>query len=267
MTAGGDPSSGGRPGVTTYDDIGPGYATLRRPDPRIEALVLGALGPAGRVVNVGAGAGSYEPADRAVVAVEPSAVMATQRRPGAGLVVRAAAEELPFAKRSFDAALAVLTVHHWDDPAAGLFELRRVARRQVVLSFEPEVHLGFWLIEEYLPEIADLPGSHPPTPAEIARLLGGGRVTVVPVPADCADAFLWAHWRRPDAYLDPAVGAANSGMSLIDPGACRRGLGRLARDLESGRWLARHRELLSLGEVDGGFRLVVADGAVGAQGS
>jgi len=241
-----------------YDRIGLGYATTRRPDPRIGRLVRTALGGSHSVVNVGAGAGSYEPDDRAVVAVEPSPVMARQRPPGAGPVVGARAEQLPFPDRAFDAAMAVLTVHHWSDPAAGLAELRRVATGPVVvLTFDHGVHARQWLVTDYLPQMADLDRGLP-SPDDLARALGGGTVRVVPVPADCVDGFCHAFWARPHAYLDPAVRAGISGFARLPPATVARAMARLEDDLETGRWHDRHGALLDDATVDAGYRLVLA---------
>lgn len=234
-----------------YDVIGPGYATKRRADRRWAARIEAALGPARSVVDVGAGAGSYEPAGRRVVAVEPSAVMIRQRPAGAPPVVQGVAEALPFPAGSFDAAMAVLTVHHWRDRARGYAELRRVAERCVVLTYEPAVHRRFWLVRDYLPEMP-LPDF---TVAETAEALDACEVEVVPVPWDCTDAVLPAHWRRPEAYLDPAVQAANSGMAGMD---VRDGMRRLAADLASGEWQRRNADLSARHEYDAGFRLVVS---------
>ena len=199
-------------GAPRYDSIGVGYTTTRRPDPRIARSIFDALGAPRSVVNVGAGTGNYEPADRAVVAVEPSAAMVGQRAPGAAPVVRAAAEHLPFTRGAFDGAMAVLTVHHWADHAAGLAELRRVATGPVVvLTFDHGVHSRQWIVTDYLPEMAEL-DADVPRPDQIARALGGGSVAVVPVPSDCLDGFCHAYWARPEAYLDPAVQA---GISVI----------------------------------------------------
>lgn len=244
--------------MAIYDRIGGGYATTRRADPRIGRHLTDALAGAGRVVNVGAGPGSYEPEGAGrVVAVEPSAVMRAQRRTGAAPCVEAVAADLPFADGSFDAAMAVLTVHHWPDPFAGLDELRRVARRQVILTFDPDAHLGLWLVHDYLPEMLELTGSNPPTSSAIADHLGGGSVGMVPIPADCLDGFLWAYWRRPSAYLDPAVQASISGIAQLPAALVAQRMARLAADLDSGRWLERNHDLLDRDEVDGGFRLVV----------
>ncbi|HRW37616.1 MAG: class I SAM-dependent methyltransferase [Acidimicrobiales bacterium] len=247
--------------MTTYDRIGQTYATGRRPDPRVEAQIHRALGEACSVVNVGAGTGSYEPADRTVVAVEPSATMRRQRRPGAAPCVAGVAESLPFTDGSFDVAMTVLSIHHWTDVERGLTELRRVARRQVVLSYEPVDVVSFWLVDDYLPEIGELAVSRPPRPAEVLERLGGaGRIEVVPVPADCVDGFQPAHWQRPEAYLDPAVRACASGLALLPDDLVAARMARLAADLADGSWHRRHGHLLDRAELDTGFRLVVAEG-------
>ena len=244
--------------MQVYDEIGRGYAEVRRPDPRIETRLRAALGGARRVVNVGAGAGSYEPVDREVVAVEPSAAMVAQRPAGSAPVVRAAAGALPFGDGVFDGALALLTVHHWPDPVAGLQELRRVTVGPVVVfTFDKPVHDRQWLVAEYLPAMADLdPGL--PTSDRIAEALGGGRVEVLPVPADCTDGFCHAWWRRPDAYLDPAVRAGISGIARLPAAMVDEAMARLAADLAGGAWHARHADLLARDELDAGYRLVIA---------
>jgi SAM-dependent methyltransferase len=243
-----------------YDDIGHSYARHRRPDPRIARQIDAALGDADRVVDVGAGAGSYEPPHRHVVAVEPSPVMIAQRSMGAGPVVRGVAEALPFPPRSFDASLAILSVHHWSDKAGGLAELRRVAQRQLVLCFDSTLEHRFWLVREYLPEIATLDYGSDLSPEQVADALAADRVEVVPVPWDCRDGFLCAYWRRPGAYLDPSVRSCISGLARLDPSVARRGIDRLRADLHTGRWATRHADLLDQSEMDLGYRLVVATG-------
>ena len=240
-----------------YDAIGIGYADTRRPDARIEAQIHAHLGAATRVVNVGAGAGSYEPMDRGVVAVEPSAEMIGQRSSPAP-VVRALAGALPFADGSFDAAMALLTVHHWPDAHAGLRELRRVTTGPiVVLTFDYAVHLEQWLVVDYFPEMAQL-DRDVPSPEAIASSLGGGDVHVLPVPYDCEDGFCHAWWRRPEAYLDPRVRAGISGIARQPEDVVERATRALAADLDSGAWHRRHGDLLQLDEIDAGYRLVVA---------
>lgn len=243
--------------MTRYDEIGVGYALGRRTDPRWLTPVLDALGAAGSVLDVGSGTGSYEPPGRDVVAVEPSAEMIRQRRPGAAPVVRAVAEALPFPAAAFDAALAVLTVHHWGDWRRGLDELRRVAARQVVLAYDTALHNDFWLVREYVPEVAALESSRPSAP-EIAAFLGAPSVVELPVPWDFTDGVFPAYWRRPAAYLDPAVRQSCSALAQTSPVAVERGMARLRADLESGRWQAEHAGLLDLPEWDAGFRLIVS---------
>ena len=239
-----------------YDTIGVGYRALRRPDPRIAAAIVNALGPAASVVNVGAGAGSYEPDDRRVVAVEPSREMIRQRPAGAAPVVQASATALPFRAGAFDATLAVLTVHHWPDRARGLAELRRVARdRVVILTWEPDA-AGFWLVEDYFPELVAVDRAIFPTRDEMERHLGPVELRPLPIPHDCVDGFLGAYWRRPHAYLGAAVRGAISTFSKI--GDVNPGLARLRNDLENGTWTRRHGPLLTRSDLDLGYRLVVA---------
>jgi SAM-dependent methyltransferase len=239
-----------------YDRIGIGYAGSRRADPRIAARIEAALGDAASVVNVGAGAGSYEPADREVVAVEPSREMLAQRPASAAPALQAAAELLPLANDAVDAAMTVFSVHHWDDWRRGVAEMRRVARRRVVvLTFDPEYLLRGWL-GEYVPEIAaDDRGRFPPV-AELRAALGDAGVETVPVPADCRDLFLGALWARPELVLDDGVRASTSGFARLDPEVELRAVARLRADLESGRWDERHGHLRRAAELDVGVRLL-----------
>ncbi len=238
-----------------YDEIGVGYRHARRPDPRIVAAILGALGPAETVVNVGAGAGSYEPCDRSVVAVDPSLTMLRQRRAGSAPAVQASATELPFRDDAFAAALAVLTVHHWPDRARGLDELARVARRRVVIVTWDPATSGFWLVEDYLPEIVEIDRRIFPSIEEFTRAFGRVEVHTLPIPHDCVDGFLGAYWRRPHAYLDATVRSAISTFSKLH--ALEPGLGRLRRDLADGTWERRYGGLQDRSEIDLGYRLVV----------
>ncbi len=244
---------------TRYDRIGTSYARTRRTDPRVAAQIRAALGDARRIVNVGAGAGSYEPGDLEVVAIEPSPTMYRQRPAGAAPVARAAAEALPFADAAFDAALAIFTVHHWTDSARGLEEMRRVARRQVILSYDALVEQDFWLVEDYFPEVNALDaGSVGYTSEAIGRVLPVVRVEPVLVPADCVDGFMACYWNRPEAYVDPDVQAGISGLARLDPDVRARGTEHLRRDLASGEWDARYGHLRALTELDVGYRLIVA---------
>jgi hypothetical protein len=245
-----------------YDRIGANYAAVRREDPRLAAAIGAALGDARTVVNVGAGAGAYEPTDRRVLAVEPSGAMIAQRPARAAPCVQGAAEALPLRDRSVDASLAILTVHHWQDQPAGLSELRRAARRRVVLlTWDPDVRGAFWLTAEYFPEMLDLDVPRFPTMDTLRRCLGPGRVTAVPIPHDCQDGFLGAYWRRPEAYLDPIVRGGISSFAQLGAERLQDGLMRLADDLGSGRWAARHGALRERDSLDLGYRLVVAEPA------
>jgi SAM-dependent methyltransferase len=239
-----------------YDRIGRSYVATRGEDPRIAARIHRALGDARTVVNVGAGAGAYEPRDRAVTAVEPSAVMRAQRPPGAARCVDARAEALPFADGSFDAAMAVFSDHHWDDRLEGLRELRRVARRAVVVQWDPSTRDAFWLVRDYLPSFGyDVDGSF-----DAARTaLGVTREEVVPIPHDCRDGFLLAYWRRPEAYLDATVRANISVFALLPAAEVEAMVAALRADLESGAWERRNAELLDRNEYDVGVRLLIAE--------
>jgi SAM-dependent methyltransferase len=231
---------------------------VRREDPRIAARIRAALGDARTVLNVGAGTGAYEPADLEVTAVEPSEVMIAQRPVGAAQVVRARAEELPFADDSFDAAMAVLSDHHWDDHERGLAEMTRVARRVVLFTWDPAMTQETWVVSECFPCFEELVPAGYRLEMTVERL-GGGRIEPVPVPHDCLDGFFHAYWRRPEAYLDPQVRAGISAFALMDPDCVEAGLARLAADLESGEWHRRHADLLELDELDGGYRLVIRE--------
>ena len=238
-----------------YDTIGVDYARLRKPDPRIAGRIEAALGPAETVLNVGAGAGSYEPAGRRVTAVEPSIEMIRQRPVSAAEVVQASAEDLPFEDDSFDASMAVLTIHHWSDKAAGLKEMRRVTRGPIViLTFDPAFR-GFWLAD-YIPELVALDEAQMPRMSDYEAWLGPVDVSAVPIPHDCRDGFLCAYWRRPAAYLDPRIRAAMSSFWAL--GDVSEALGQLERDLDSGAGERRYGDLLARDELDCGYRLVVA---------
>ena len=240
-----------------YDQIGRDYASRRRPDPRWVARIHRRLEGHYTLVNVGAGAGSYEPASMSVVGVEPSQIMLEQRPSSAAPAVRGIAEQLPFDDDAFDVALAVLSVHHWGDPVAGLAEMQRVSRSQVVVTWDPDVFARqFWLVRDYLPEAAER-DAQLPTLATVLENLAPTTAESLPVPADCTDGFFGAYWRRPHAYLDPIVRGAISGLALLDSSVVAAAMKRLESDLASGDWLARYSELTALEDVDLGYRLVV----------
>jgi SAM-dependent methyltransferase len=206
-------------------------------------------------LNVGAGTGSYEPAGRSLTAVEPSREMIRKRNPHAARAIQANADHLPFPDKSFDGSMAILTIHHWPDKAAGLREMRRVTRgRIVLLTFDPS-HRP-WLTD-YLPELVALDEAQMPRMSDYERWLGPVQVTPVPVPHDCSDGFLYAYWRRPEAYLDPYIRSGSSSFWAI--GNTETGLQKLKRDIETGEWGRRYAELLTLDEYDTGYRLVVAE--------
>jgi SAM-dependent methyltransferase len=242
--------------AATYDVIGHGYAGQRVPDPRVAAQIRRALGDARRICNVGAGTGSYEPSDREVIAVEPSLAMIAQRT--GGCVVRARAEALPFADRTFDAATAFMTVHHWHDLAAGMAELRRVAPVRVIFTFDPTRTAEFWLVRDYLPESTERDRLRLPRIDTLVDLLGGAEVIAVPVPWDCSDGFFAAYWRRPERYLDPQVRASISAIATLPDAVVTRAMERLADDLASGAWAAGNAELLGRDEMDYGYKLLVS---------
>ncbi|MFE6365597.1 class I SAM-dependent methyltransferase [Streptomyces sp. NPDC057806] len=245
--------------MATYNSIGTTYGGTRRPDPRIAARIHQALGDATTVINVGAGTGSYEPS-HTVLAVEPSSVMIAQRPAGSAPAVEASAEALPVAEKSVDAAMALLTVHHWSSLEAGIGELRRIARRRIViLTFDPDVNHSFWLLREYLPEAAAFDRTRAVAVDRLATLLSDARIEPVPIPHDCTDGFLAAFWRRPHAYLDPHVRAGISLFAQISDDVLQPGLARLEDDLSRGRWHERHADLLDREALDTGYRLLVAD--------
>ncbi len=246
--------------MALYNDIGSGYSAYRKPDARIAAAVAAALGDATSVANIGAGTGSYEPTRCEVIAVEPSEVMIRQRPPSAAPCVRGRAEEIPLGTGSVDAAMTVLSAHHWSDLSRGLREMRRVARRRVVmLTWVPDAP-PFWLTDDYFPEILAHDRTIFPSTKALVELLhqtiGPVRITQVAVPHDCTDGFLGAYWRRPAAYLDRARRGAISSFARIDAAP---GLTRLEQDLSNGRWDARHGHVMMLDELDVGYRLICCE--------
>lgn len=255
--------------MALYDTIGRGYAAFRRPDPRIASAIDAALGDAASVVNVGAGAGSYEPRNRAVIAVEPSEVMIRQRPtpPEAAPCRLGSAEALPVETASVEAAMAVLSVHHWKNLEAGLREMARVARTRIVLlTWVPDAPGAsmFWLTSDYFPEILAHDRAIFPSAAALASMLeratgaGGGAVSMTPllIPHDCVDGMLGAYWRRPELYLSAERRGAMSSFARID---AEPGLAKLRADLSSGRWTELNRHLMNLDSLDLGYRVVCCE--------
>lgn len=248
----------GSAGDADYGAIGPGYSRYRQPDPHISAAILAALGGARTLLNVGAGTGSYEPADLKVTAVEPSASMRAQRPLSLSAAIDASAEDLPFPNGAFDAALASFTIHQWTDLQAGLREVRRVTTGPIaILTCDPAALDGFWLAE-YAPEVIAMEASRYPAPADVAEILGGTvETSVVPIPLNCTDGFGEAYYGRPEALLDPGARRANSAWSFVGTDVESRFETQLRKDLESGVWDARFSPLRSLPWFNGSLRLIV----------
>lgn len=247
------------PATARYDRIGSNYADFRRPDPLWATEIRSALGNADWVLNVGAGTGNYEDPSRNVVAAEPSQVMLDQRKPQSAPAVRAVAEALPFADDSFDATMAVLTIHHWADRDAGLRELARLAPWHVLSVYEPLDAHSFWLMD-YFPELAETPMErNAPTPADLDGILRVVDVRTLWVTRDCPAGFLAASWARPHDYLDPDMQRAISLLAMAPPEVRERGMSRLAADLESGAWHGRYGHLLEQDRADFGYRLAIAE--------
>ena len=245
--------------LALYDEIGRGYATVRLEDRRLAAPIWEALGDARTVLNVGAGAGSYEPRDREVVAVEPSAVMIAQRSAGAAPAVLASAEHLPFPDDSFDAAMAIITLHHWDDLDAGLREMRRVAgQRAVIVTFDPALEADLWIARDYIQEHVIHTFSSLPSISRILETFPDAEVRPLLIPNDCSDLMFASLWARPEAYLDPHVRAGTSVWQRLPAEVATRALEDLRQDLASGAWDARYGHLRTTPEYDAGLRLITS---------
>ncbi|HEU4735958.1 MAG TPA: class I SAM-dependent methyltransferase [Solirubrobacterales bacterium] len=240
-----------------YDELGVNYTDFRRADPRIEARIWAALGDAGSVVNVGAGSGSYEPRDRDVIAVEPSPLMISKRPTGAAPARQGVAEALPLDDQSVDAAMATLTIHHWNDLDAGLAEMRRVARKRIVLlTIDAEKNAEIWTLSEYFPAAAQAEREKMPAMHDLEAKLANATIEVVPAPSRCRDEFTSALWDRPELFLEPETLRASSLWHQLPAEMIRSGQERLRADLESGRWDEQHRHLRTLPELDIGLRLL-----------
>jgi SAM-dependent methyltransferase len=249
----------GSAGDANYGTIGAGYATYRQPEPAIAAMIADALGPARSVLNVGAGAGSYEPPDRDVVAVEPSASMRAQRPPHLAVAIDAVAESLPFPDRHFDAGMATFTVHQWSDLTAGLREMRRVTRGPViVLTCDPREVERFWL-NDYAPAVLATEARRYPTLDAMTAALGGrSAVRHVPIPLDCKDGFNEAYYGRPEWLLQAGARGACSAWSFVAPDIQDAYVAHLRRDLDSGAWDRKYGFLRTQPTFDGSLRLLVA---------
>lgn len=247
--------------MARYDTIGHGYSQTRREDPRFRAQIHAALADARTVVNVGAGTGAYEPSDRHVIAIEPSDVMAAQRSRDLAPAIRAPAGSIPLRDQSVDAAMAILSVHHWDDEREkGVRELRRVARETVViLTYDATISGAMWLMADYLPEVATLDLHIFPPLERLAEWLGGDvRIDTVPIPCDTPDWMLGSFWAHPERVLDANARAATSGFARMSTNVVDRVVSTVSRDLASGLWDDRYGHLRNLDSLDVGLRLVVA---------
>ncbi|MCA9520991.1 MAG: class I SAM-dependent methyltransferase [Myxococcales bacterium] len=245
-----------------YDQIGEGYAAYRRPDPEIQRRIDVALAGAKSVVNVGAGTGSYEPEERYVIAIEPSDVMAAQRPPERAPAIRAFADDLPLRDQSVDAAMSVLSLHHWDDARrSGVEEMRRVARGAVVIvTYDPRVSAKVWLLADYLPEVAALDFATFPLPETLVDWLGGATIEPIPLAATTPDWMLGSFWAHPERVLDAGARNATSGFARQPESVVRRVVDSVRRDLGDGSWDARYGYLRQLERFDVGLRLIVSPG-------
>ena len=248
----------GSAGDANYGIVGNCYARFRQPDPQIAKLIDDALADARTVLNVGAGAGSYEPTSRVVTAVEPSSSMRSQRPALLSQAIDAVAENLPFPANSFDASMSTFSVHQWKDLAAGLREMRRVTKGPVVImTCEPAELDCFWL-HAYCPEVIDVAAGRYPQPATIAQALGRrSEIKPVPIPLNCADGFNEAYYGRPEMLLDPDARLACSAWSFVEDAAVQRFERTLRDDLQSGRWDQRHGRLRSQPFFEGSLKLII----------
>lgn len=247
------------PNAPAYDRMGLSYSEVRRADPRIECTLHAALGDAETVLNVGAGAGSYEPRDREVIPVEPSPVMIDQRQPELAPAIQGVAESIPLADQSVDATMGVFTMQHWNDVDQGLAEVMRVTRERIVfMTLDPEVTAEMWLIRDYFPEIDEVNRKGFPSMDRLRAVLPNLEVETLLVHTDCTDGFCIALWSRPEAFLDPHVRQASSIWHQLPGPVIDRGLVALRRDLESGEWDRRYGELREQETLDVGLRLVGA---------
>ncbi len=241
-----------------YDTHDQGYAQQRRTDPRIAALIHKALGSSRTILNIGAGAGSYEPQDRYVLALEPSAAMRAQRPPHLSPAIHGIAENLPFDDQSIDASMAMITIHQWQSAEKGLAEMRRVTRGPIlVLTFDGDALDRFWLAD-YAPELITAERRRYPAIDFIQTHLGGKtQVQTIPIPIDCIDGFTEAYYARPEKFIDPTVRKSQSAWGFVDPQAQSRFVQTLAHDLNSGAWDKRYGQWRNKPYFEGSLRLIM----------
>lgn len=239
-----------------YDSIGIDYSVTRRTDPKIAKQLYSELQGATRIVNIGAGTGSYEPENVDLVAVEPSSEMISQRRSGSHKVEQAFAEKLPFGDSSFSHAMTVLSMHHWENRALAFREINRVATEKfVAITWDPKSE-PFWLTRDYFPEIHEMDRRIFPDLDELNEHFADVAVSPLPIPSDCQDGFFAAFWKRPEAYLSSKVRQSMSPFSKIKN--LSDGLQKLENDLASGAWAKNNQAILSLSSVDVGYRIISA---------
>lgn len=250
-------SSDGSAGDANYAVIGPGYQKYRQPEPEFAARIETALGDAQRVLNVGAGAGSYEPVDRDVTAVEPSESMRAQRPAHLSPAIDAVAENLPFDDGAFDAVMTTFSVHQWQKLERGLGELRRVSRGPIViLTCDPRLLDRFWL-NEYAPEVIQTEARRYPSIDRLTEGLGGSAtVANVPIPLGCVDGFSEAYYGRPEMLLDPGARKANSAWSFVPDHIAARSVDRLREGLLDGTWDQLHGTLRTTPHFEGSLVLI-----------
>ena len=239
-----------------YDNIGRNYSVTRCTDPKVAAQLYPELEGATRIINIGAGTGSYEPEDAPLVAVEPSAKMIAQRKAGSHRVEQAFAEKLPFEDNSFSHAMTILSMHHWGDRSQAFSEINRVATDKLVaITWDPTSE-PFWLTRDYFPEIYETDKRIFPDLDELKDHFDDVVMRPLLIPSDCEDGFFAAFWKRPDAYLDPNVRQATSPFSKVE--RLEEGLQKLADDLASGAWAKQNAAILALASLDVGYRLITA---------
>lgn len=244
-----------------YDGKNHNYSAIRKADPRIGLHVGRSLENCRTILNVGAGTGSYEPDDKFVIAVEPSSDMRAKRLAlGRTPAVDAKADDLPFDDKSFDAVMAVLTIHHWPDLKVGLTEIKRVARKKItILTYDPNLLDLFWNAK-YFPELIEIERSRYPKLDRIASCLGQDlKVTNIKIPLDCTDGFQEAFYGRPEAFLQEEVRKAQSAWGFLDKELERNYVNRLSDDLASGEWDRLYGFHRYLPEFEGAFRMLEVD--------
>ncbi|MEM7533163.1 MAG: class I SAM-dependent methyltransferase [Chloroflexota bacterium] len=239
-----------------YDRIGINYAVTRCTDPKVAEQLYAELQGAARIVNIGAGTGSYEPESVDLVAVEPSSEMIAQRKVGMHPVEQASAEKLPFDDNSFSHAMTVLSMHHWTDRVRAFSEINRVATEKfVAITWDPEAD-PFWLTRDYFPEIHEMDRAIFPDLAELTEHFDDVKMMPLLIPSDCEDGFFAAFWKRPEAYLLPNVRQAMSPFSKVND--LSTGLQKLEDDLASGAWSKKNESILNASSLDVGYRLITA---------